>query len=78
MDIPNEIKLIRHKAFLTQEDFAKSLNVAFSTVNRWESGKTTPSMSAMKQIKAFCENNNLSFDTLEEAWLSNTQGEETK
>ena len=51
MDISSEIKIIRQKAFMTQEAFAKELNVAFSTVNRWESGKTYPNISAMKQIE---------------------------
>jgi len=73
MDISSEIKIIRQKAFMTQEAFAKELNVAFSTVNRWESGKTYPNISDMKQIKIFCDNNNISFDELQSAWLSKTK-----
>ena len=70
MDLSNEIKIIRQKAFMTQENFAKQLNVAFSTVNRWESGKTHPNMTAMKQLKAFCDEYKISFDDLQNAWLS--------
>ncbi|OQB13038.1 MAG: putative transcriptional regulator [Firmicutes bacterium ADurb.Bin193] len=70
MDISSEIKLIRQKAFMTQENFAKELNVSFSTVNRWETGKTLPNISAMKQIKIFCDKNNISFKELQNAWLS--------
>ena len=73
MDISSEIKIIRQKAFMTQAAFAKELKVAFSTVNRWESGKTYPNISAMKQIKIFCDNNNISFDELQSAWLSKTK-----
>lgn len=76
MDISNEIKVIRQKAFMTQEAFAKALNVAFSTVNRWESGKTNPNMTAMKQLKKFCDENNISFDELENVWLSKTRRSE--
>ena len=66
MDLSNEIKIIRQKAFMTQEAFAKALNVAFSTVNRWESGKTHPNMTAMKQLKIFC-------DELQNAWLNKSK-----
>ena len=70
MNLSNEIKIIRQKAFMTQEAFAKALNVAFSTVNRWESGKTHPNMTAMKQLKIFCDENNISFDELQNVWLN--------
>lgn len=73
MNLSNEIRLIRQKAFMTQETFAKELKVAFSTVNRWESGKTHPNMSAMKQLKLFCEENNISFTELQNAWLEESK-----
>ncbi|MDY2985221.1 MAG: helix-turn-helix transcriptional regulator [Synergistes jonesii] len=73
MNLSNEIKIIRQKAFMTQEAFAKALNVAFSTVNRWESGKTHPNMTAMKQLKIFCDVNNISFDELQNAWLKSKE-----
>jgi DNA-binding transcriptional regulator YiaG len=70
MSFSKEIRIIRQKAFLTQEDFAKEINVSFATVNRWEAGKTRPEISSMKKIKQFCNDNNLSFDNLQNAWLS--------
>ena len=36
MKLGDIIRITRQKAFYTQEDFAKELNVALSTVNRWE------------------------------------------
>lgn len=39
MGFPEEIKRIRQRCFLTQHDFAKEVQVAFSTVNRWKGGK---------------------------------------
>mgnify|MGYP002627923326 FL=1 len=36
MDLGEAIRITRQKAFYTQEDFAQKLNVALSTVNRWE------------------------------------------
>ena len=73
MEFATEIKIIRQKAFMTQEEFAKNLNVAFSTVNRWESGKTHPNMTAMKQLKAFCDDNKISFNELQEVWLNKSK-----
>lgn len=49
-NLPLKIKRLRKRLGLTQEQFAASVGVTFSTVNRWESGKSTPSPLAMKQI----------------------------
>ena len=76
MSLANEIKLIRQKAFLTQEEFAKQLNVAFSTVNRWESGKIHPNITAIRKIKQFCDKNKISFDDLQQTWLGETDDNE--
>lgn len=69
MSFPEEIKRIRQRSFLTQQDFAEEIGVAFSTVNRWESGRAKPNLKAMKSINAFCLENNLPYKTLEEEWL---------
>ncbi len=34
MSFPEEIKRIRQRSLLTQQDFVKKIGVAFSTVNR--------------------------------------------
>jgi len=73
MDLANEIKMIRQQAFLTQESFAEELSVSFSTVNRWESGKTQPSMRAMKKINEFCHSHKISFEELQTIWLDQTR-----
>lgn len=70
MNFSEEIKRIRQRSFLTQQDFAKKIGVAFSTVNRWESGRAKPNLKAMKSINAFCLDNNLPYETIEEAWLN--------
>ena len=38
----DEIKELRTKLGLTQEEFARLLGVGFTTVNRWENGKAVP------------------------------------
>ena len=69
MTFAEELKRTRQRAFLSQGAFAKEVNVSFSTVNRWESGKTKPNLIAMKNIKEFCEKNSIDFTNLEELWL---------
>lgn len=69
MSFPEEIKRIRQRSFLTQQDFAKKIGVAFSTVNRWESGRAKPNLKTMKKINEFCLENNITYETVEEAWL---------
>lgn len=69
MSFPEEIKRIRQRSFLTQQDFADKIGVAFSIVNRLESGRAKPNLRAMKSINAFCLENNIPYVTIEEAWL---------
>lgn len=71
MTYSEEIKKIRLKCFLSQEAFGRELGVSFSSINRWESGKTKPNMSAMKKIKEFCEKQEIDFNTLEKEWNNN-------
>ena len=68
------IKKLRQKLFLSQEEFAKELCVSVSTINRWETGKVKPNITAMKKIKNFCNKNNLKCDELESEWLNESQG----
>ena len=55
---------------MTQEDFAKELGVASSTVNRWETGKAWPNIAAMRNIKGFCEERDYPYEEIENEWLS--------
>ena len=69
MSLGEIIRITRQKAFYTQEDFAKELDVALSTVNRWELNKAKPNVRTMKTIKTFCEKNELDFGIIENEWL---------
>lgn len=75
MNFPEEIKNIRQRSFLSQDEFAKEIGVAFSTVNRWEGGKSKPNLSAMKSIKKYCQEHDIDFSSIEEAWLNYTTEE---
>ena len=62
MNFSDSIKQLRTKCLLSQEDFARAIGVSFSTVNRWETGKTQPTFKALKRIDEYCKSNSLSFD----------------
>ena len=66
MSFSNNIKVIRQKSLLSQEAFAQILGVSFTTVNRWETGKSKPSYKTMKLIDDFCKSNNIDFDISKE------------
>lgn len=70
MILPEEIKRLRTRCFLTQDNFANKLGVTFSTVNRWEQGKSKPNLVVMKNIKTFCDENDIAYKDIEEAWLN--------
>ncbi|MEH2411006.1 helix-turn-helix domain-containing protein [Nostoc sp.] len=40
---------------LTQEQFAAQLRVTYSTINRWENGRSKPSPLAMEKIEGMLE-----------------------
>jgi DNA-binding transcriptional regulator YiaG len=46
-----DIRKIRKKLRLTQEQLAQRLGVSFTTVNRWETDKTKPSPLALKGLE---------------------------
>lgn len=68
MDFATTVKELRRKCLLSQMDFAKEIGVSFSTVNRWETGKTVPNFKTMKRIQSFCKYNNIEFDFAGDAW----------
>ncbi len=54
-DIAERIRETRQNMKLTQEEFAAKLGVTFSTVNRWENGKSKPSRMALKILQPMLE-----------------------
>lgn len=45
------VRELRSLTGLTQEQFAAALGVTYSTVNRWENGRSKPSSMAIKLIE---------------------------
>ena len=76
MSLGEAIRITRQKAFYTQEEFAQKLNVALSTVNRWDLNKARPNMKAMRAIKSFCDENNQPYEFIENQWVGYPRGGE--
>ncbi|MEQ2363037.1 helix-turn-helix transcriptional regulator [Faecalibacterium tardum] len=66
MSLGNDIKLLRQRCLLSQQDFAKELGVSFATINRIESGKSKPTYKTMKLIDDYCKKNAIDFDITKE------------
>lgn len=62
MNYKKLIKDLRERLILSQEDFAKLLEVSFSTVNRWETGKYEPTIKAKRKIVDLCISNNIDIE----------------
>ncbi len=45
MSFQAELKRIRQRCFLAQQAFAKEINMAFFTVDHWESGKAKSNLA---------------------------------
>lgn len=58
------IKILRKQLGITQEELARSLNVSFSTVNRWENGKNSLSKLAKYRLIEFFKSQNLDDEML--------------
>lgn len=54
-----DIKQIRTKLLLTQQEFAYELGLSIVSIQRWESGKSEPSLRNKRKIIDFCKNNNI-------------------
>jgi len=50
-DLIKQLEIYRLKNKISQEELAKKLDVAFSTVNRWLNGKAKPSKIQAYQIE---------------------------
>lgn len=53
------VKQVREELQLSQEQLARELSISFSTINRWENGKTKPSQMAKELFFAFCISKNI-------------------
>ena len=59
MNFGKQVKYVRLQLHLSQTDFGNLLGVNFTTVNRWENGKTDPSFRALRSFEKLCKDRNI-------------------
>jgi predicted ATPase/DNA-binding XRE family transcriptional regulator len=52
MESPLDVRALRTSLRLTQEQMAHRLGVSFATVNRWETGKRSPSAASRRRLES--------------------------
>jgi DNA-binding transcriptional regulator YiaG len=62
VNFPQKVKLLREKLILSQMEFADLIGVSFSTVNRWENGKSQPPYKHRRKIAELCEQQGIRID----------------
>lgn len=59
------LRAIRTELNISQEQFARDLSVSFTTLNRWENNRTTPSRLAKMRIIDYCKARGISKEIIE-------------
>lgn len=59
MNFCDIVKAVRVYLGITQEQLARDLNISFSTINRWENGRTIPSRLAKMRFIEYCLQRNV-------------------
>ena len=66
MSFRDKLLYVRIKLNLTQTELAEKLNVSFSTINRWETGKISPNRKAELALEIFAKENNIDLKKAED------------
>ncbi len=69
MDFADQVKFVRMKLSLSQEELASKVGVSYSTVSRWEREGRAPQMKPLGRFYTFCEENGINFREVENKWL---------
>lgn len=65
MEFRDALKLLRSELGITQAELANALHINFSTVGRWESGKTQPTRSMSSALAEYARSKGVSPSCME-------------
>ena len=60
MPIEEILRSIRKELNISQDQLARELNISYTTINRWENSRRTPSRLAKMRLLEFCIANGIS------------------
>lgn len=64
MELHEVVKRIRLELGLSQEGLARELHVGFTSVNRWENGRTKPNRIARYALIELCKKNEIDHELI--------------
>lgn len=70
MTVADAILKLRSERRLSQTQLAKELGVSYTSVNRWENGRSLPTKMMLLVICRYCEEHHLEFSCEEVGRLS--------
>lgn len=59
------LKAIRKELNISQEQLARDLNVSYTTINRWENARRSPSRLARMRLAEFCTGRGVSQEIID-------------
>lgn len=62
MKLKDQLKYVRRKLRLTQDQLAQQTGISKATIVRWESGDIEPQMISYGKFIDFCEKNNIQIE----------------
>ena len=62
MDFKEKLVFVRAKLNFSQEELGKELGMSFATINRWETGRTSPTKRGMMVFITYCKERGIKFD----------------
>ena len=62
MTLKEQLKYVRRKLRLTQDQLAQRTGISKATIVRWESSNIEPQMISYGKFIDFCEKNNIQFE----------------
>lgn len=62
MKFSEQVKIARKKLDLSQQAFAKELNVSYPSLNRWENGRTIPYPAVKDIFYNYCKDHGINFE----------------
>ena len=60
------VKRIREELHYSQEQLSRELSISFTTINRWENGRSLPSPLAKMRLLEICTAKNVSKEIINE------------